>query len=288
MKKIVAALVAAIMLGVASPSHAVDYASTTRGSVVTMNVLYAKQIILCDSNLGFADYQNAVFFDNNGACIDPSSFIAAGGNLEQWLTDTYPGGLHNWTVKTDTGTFCNFKIINGQPVVGQLLVWDTFFTACAVKLNQKVTTGWSLLDTSTGEVYVSACLDGQIGFYDNCLDIGDKPSPYNASNILPGTVDYINEAANKLKIKFRFDYRGWLTYNKKFKKLRFTMSKSPVAVKLRLQKWVDYKWVTVQIVEKMQIGKIFFDYNRPSAGKYRLHAVNAVGKTWTSKPVVIV
>lgn len=287
MKKIVAALVAASMFCVASPSYAVSPLNDTTVSMVNMNVSYAEQIIICNSPLGFTDYQSAIIFDNDGACIDPSSLILAGVNFEQWLNEKYPGGVYNWTVVADNGAGCNFQVMNGQPIAGQFLVLDTFITACSVILNRKVTTEWSLKEMSTGKPYVSACLDGQIGFYDNCLDVGEKPALGNSSNMVPGTVDYINLAADKLKNKFYLDYKGWLSYNKKLKKLRFTMSKSPVAVKIHLQKWVDYKWMNVYTTEKIQLGKMFVDYNKASSGKYRLSAVNAVGKTWTSKVIVL-
>ena len=289
MKKIIAVLVAALTFGVASPSNAVSPYMSVYMNNVALNKAYAEQILYCESNLKFTSYQNAVFFDNNGACIDPSSIIFSGGDLEQYLADNYPGGMNQWTVFSTSGKSCRFQLIQLHPNPNQYLVWETFFTACAVKLHETVNTSWSMIDTgSTNSPTFTACTSPEmVGMYDNCLDTGMKPQPSNPVNMIPGTVDYINGAATILNKKFYFDFNGWLSYNKKLKKLRFTMSKSPAGTKVYLQKWVDFKWVTVRTSERLWEGKSFSDYTLVSKGKYRIFARSITGKVWKSKTVLI-
>lgn len=289
MKKIIAILVAALTIGMASPSNAA-YNSTmvTWMNMVNINKVYAEQVLYCDSNLKFNSYNNAVFFDNNGACIDPSSLIFGGGDLEQWINDNY-AGMNQWTVYSESGRSCVFKLIQLHPHKNEYLVWETFFTACSVRLNEDVTVNWLMKDTGdTMSPIFTACETPElIGMYDNCLDTGMKPQPGNSTNMLPGTVDYINGAAKILKKKFLFDFKGWLSYNKKLKKLRFTMSTSPAGTKVYLQKWVDFKWVTVRTSERLWEGKSFSDYTLVSKGKYRIFARSITGKVWKSKVMSI-
>lgn len=289
MKKIIAILVAALTFGMASPSNAVSPYMSVYMNNVNLNKVYAQQILYCDSNLKFSTYANAVFFDNNGACIDPSGLIFGGGNLEQYLTDNYPGGMNQWTVFSDSGKSCKFQLIQLHPNRNQYLVWETFFTACSVRLNEDVNVNWSMTDTdSVASPTFTGCTSADlVGMYDNCLDTGMKPQPTNPANMTPGTVDYINGAANILKKKFYFDFKAWVSYNKRLKNLRTTLSTYPAGTKIYVQKWVDYKWVTVRSAEVIWEGKSFVDYKLTSSGKYRVIARSITGKIWKSRLVTV-
>jgi hypothetical protein len=291
MKKIIAVLVAALSFGLASPSNAVVNSSSMSSylNFVEFNKVYAEQILLCDSRLRLSAYQNAVFFDNNGSCIDPSPIVLSDGSLEQWLNQMYPGGMNQWTVTSSSGKSCVFELIQLHPHPNEVLVWETFFTACAVKLNEEVNTNWSMEDTGSpvSPVFTGCTSPELVGMHDNCLDVGWKAIPNGGGNMTPGTVDYINGAAKLLKKKFYFDFKAWVVYNKKLKNIRTTFATSPEGTKIYLQKWVDYKWVTVRTFERLWEGKTSFDYKLTSSGKYRITARSVTGKIWKSRPITV-
>lgn len=290
MKKIIAVLVAALTFGMASPSNAIyDPTAQLYTDLVSMNRSYAEQVLYCDSKLRFTSYTNAVFFDNNGSCIDPSPLVFGNEDLQLYLEQNYPGGMNQWTVFSDSGKYCEFELIQLHPHANEYLVWETFFTACAVRLNEDVNVNWLMRDTGSqvSPEFTGCTTTEQVGMFDSCLDTGLKPQPSNPQYLLPGTVDYINAAAKLLKKKFYFDFKAWVVYNKKLKSIRTTLSKYPAGTKIYLQKWVDYKWVTVRTSEYLWEGKSFSDYKLVSGGKYRVIARSITGKVWQSKTVLV-
>lgn len=269
MKSIIIAL--ATVFATASPANAMTF----KDNLVNLNVSYAQEILYCDSNLSM--YSSAVFFDNNGSCIDPTDVIL-NGDLNEWMAQNYPGGSNQWSVLSDSGKECNFQIIQLHPT-NEVLVWDTFITACSVRLKETVNENWIMYDKVDPSKSFKKCEDGMVGVWDNCLDSEDK---LYGQHMSPSSLSVINEASIRLQKRFYADYKVWHTKNKN--KISVTISKSPAGSKTYLQKWVDFKWVTVYVEERLWEPKSTFTY-KAKKGTYRIYSKSISGKSWKSKNI---
>ena len=95
MKKIITAIIVlAFALGTGPVAHADGM--TSEESSIAINVIYAEQILYCNSNLQFNKYKYGEFFDNDGSCIDPRELFADGADGWAQLAMRYPGGYHRF------------------------------------------------------------------------------------------------------------------------------------------------------------------------------------------------
>lgn len=265
---------------------------TSEENSIAMNVIYAEQILYCDSALNFKKYELGQFFDNNGACIDTSPAFADGADGWAALQNTYKGGIYHWRITADNGQMCWFSLYHGDPNPDpQVLVWDTFFTACSVRLNRPVNDKWVMVDYEFPESspVFEKCADTVQPFTDyenNCLSNAYFKVPNNL-DVKAGTIVYINKAANILKKKFYAPSKAWLSYNRKANQMYAVVSKSPAGTKVYVQKWTDYRWVTVKSGERFWEGRSFVFYNKASAGKYRIYMQSVTGQKFISKTLVV-
>lgn len=288
--KVIVLVAMTLLLGLFYAPKASADGMTSEENSVRLNVVYAEQILYCDSSLRFKAYQNGVFFDNNGSCIDPTAAFVEG---QGWSTlmDMYAGGIYKWHIDADAGKFCDFYLYHGDPDVDtHIYVWDVFFTACSVRLNQPVSDKWVMYDAELPQYnpVIGAC-DASVadftGYENNCLEFAREVLP--SGDVIAGTGTYINKAANILKKKFYAPSKAWLSYNRKANHMYAVVSKSPAGAKVYIQKRADSRWVTVKSGERFWEGRSFVFYTKASAGEYRILIKSVVGSTYISKTLVV-
>lgn len=249
MKKILAIVLA---LAIQSP------ASAAPGNEVPFVVSYAGGYLYCNNSIGLTAYLNGQLYDNNGSCLDLTETIQNDPNYWYYsLLQTYPGGIHRWKVTADT-KHCYFDTYQASPVADTFVAYEIVFAACAVKLNQPVKDTWYMVDyeeTNFEPIYLE-----------------------------PDLLQPVNDAVTILNSKFRKPFKVWATPVNG--KLCITISTSPSGSKFYLQKWVDYKWVTVKTIERYWEPKGTYTYKTQS-GKYRLIAKSLSGMNYASKEIVI-
>jgi hypothetical protein len=290
-KKLAVILSATLLFGLAYiPSASAD-GMTSEENNIAMNVAYAEQILYCDSPLRFKRYQNGQIFDNNGGCVDPTPLFADGGDGWAQLAQIYQGGMYRWQITADNGKSCFFNIYHGDPDAdAQVLVWDAFFTACSVRLNRPVTENWVAVDYEfpDSSPVITKCadsIDPFAGYENNCLKEAYEVMP--SGDVRAGTVTYINKAANRLKRQFYASFVAHLSYDRKANKLTAVVMFSPLGVKVYIQKWTDYHWVTVKSGERFLRTSSYIHYTKASSGKYRILMKSVVGSKFITKPLVV-
>lgn len=246
MKKLIMALVAVLML-CSTPAQAVAE------NEVPFVVSYASGFLYCNNSVGLTDYANGQVFDNDARCLDLSDMMM--NNPNSWyelLLQQYPGGIHRWQVNAD-GKKCVFDIHQASPLAGEFVASEIPFAACAVKLNKQVSETWFMTDyedPSIAPIYLTADLIGPV-----------------------------NQAVAQLNVTFRKPYRMWLSPRRG--SLALTVSASPAGSKIYLQKWVDYRWVTVRTYERYWEPKATYLYKTQS-GKYRAVAKSLSGMVYNT------
>lgn len=250
MKKVIAVVL--LLLSQASPAFAVPE------NEVSFVVSYTEGFLYCNNSIGLKDYLNGQIYTNDAACLDTSDLIL--NNSTDWYTmilQQYPGGIHRWMIHAD-GKHCTFDVYQASPVYNQFTAYEIVFAACAVKLNKPVTSTWYMTDyedPSISDIYLEA----------------DLLAP-------------VNQAVVELSTKFRKPFKVWLKPNGSG--ISVTVATSPAGSKLFLQKWVDYKWVTVKTIERYWEPKTEYLYKFGS-GKYRVYGKSLSGVKYISKALVV-
>lgn len=250
-------LITSMLVGaVALFSTSTPVQAAAASNEVPFVVSYAGAYLYCNNSIGLDQYKNGQVFDNNGACLDLSSLILE--NPNSWyelLLQQYPGGINRWAVHAD-GKKCMFDIYQAHPLPGELTATEIVFAACAVKLGRPVQPTWYLEDYE---------------------DAGIAPV-YLPSYL----VEPVNAAVTILAQKFRKPYRMWLKPG--YGTLNLTISASPSGSKIYLQKWVDYRWVTVKVYERYWEGRMTYLY-KAQPGKYRAVAKSLSGMVYCTNSV---
>jgi hypothetical protein len=153
---------------------------------------------------------------------------------------------------------CVFDIYQASPIYGEYIAYEVVLAACAVKLNRPVTSTWYMVDY-------------------------EEPS-FTPLYLTPELVDPVNQAVSALVKKFHKPFKVWLKPSKKG--MSITVASSPAGSKLYVQKWVDYKWVTLKTIERYWEPKTEYTY-KSSSGKYRVYGKSLSGVSFKSKVTVL-